>query len=464
MKNSVSIKVSAFLFLLILFPTLVFANWVAETPLSTPRDQFTGGVINGKIYVFGGNGNPNGVNLKSTEMFDPATQSWTYQANNENNNGFGVEELTGTVVNGKLYVFGAYGEGYPPYGVFNFVEEYDPITNTWTSKASMPTTRTGGAAAVYNGEIYVFGGSSAGPDPRPVTDVVEAYDPATNTWRFVTNMPKVVVNPAIAVVGDKAYVIGGYFLDEDRMLEDVIVYDFQTGTWITTGFTPLPTPRAFPYSHALPVVDGKIYLVGGVMGTLASSWTPLDVVEIYDTITDTWGTGPLLPQPTDHYLTVLLNRTIYVIGGITEDGTRTGAVWKLNNVGWKTAYNILFDNPSHLALLRQYRNEFLTKTTKGKLYTDLLYKASEEALEVLLSDPELLLQAKDLIDANKDAVSEVLNGNEGVIYNTDEIISFLDAYADKSPPALKILANMVKSDMLRKQSQGKLFLGFELRQ
>lgn len=332
MKNSVSVKVSVFLLLLILFPTLVSANWVAESPLSTPRDQFTGGVINGKIYVFGGNGDPNGVNLKSTEMFDPATQSWTYQATNENNNGFGVEELTGAVVNGKLYVFGAYGEGYPPYGVFNFVEEYDPITNTWTSKASMPTTRSGETAAVYNGEIYVFGGSLGGPDPRPHTDVVEAYNPVTNTWRFVTNMPKVVANPAIAVVGDKAYLIGGYFLDEDRMLEDVIVYDFQTGTWITTDFTPLPTPRAFPYSHAVPVVDGKIYLVGGVMGTLASSWTPLDVVEIYDTITDTWSTGPLLPQPTDHYLTVLLNRTIYVIGGITEDGTRTGAVWKLNAV------------------------------------------------------------------------------------------------------------------------------------
>jgi len=50
-----------------MWPTLVFANWVAETPLSTPRDQFTGGVINGKIYVFGGNGDPNGINLKSTE-------------------------------------------------------------------------------------------------------------------------------------------------------------------------------------------------------------------------------------------------------------------------------------------------------------------------------------------------------------------------------------------------------------
>ena len=133
------------------------------------------------------------------------------------------------------------------------------------------------------------------------------------------------------------------------------------------------------------------------------------------------------------------------------------------NATWKTAYDILFDNPSDLELFRQYRDGILSKVTKGRMFKALLYETSEKALEVLLNNPHLMLQAKYLVDVNKDAVSEVLNGNEGVIYNTDEIISFLDAYADKSPPALKILANMVKSEMLRKQSQGNLFLGFELK-
>ena len=131
--------------------------------------------------------------------------------------------------------------------------------------------------------------------------------------------------------------------------------------------------------------------------------------------------------------------------------------------GWETAYSTLFDSSSELDLLRQYRDEILSKTTKGKMYKNLLYMNSEEALEVLLDNPELMLEAKYLIEANKDAVSEVLNGNEGVIYSTDEIVSFLDAYAKKSPPALKLLAYMVKRNMLMKQKQGQLFLGFELK-
>ena len=118
-----------FVFLTFVLPTVGYSqnhSWEAATSLSTPRDQFTGGVIDGNIYVFGGNGLPDGRNLKSTEVFDPETQIWTYLADNENNNGQGVEELSGAVVDGKLYVFGAYGGG-DPYGVFNFVEQYDPI-------------------------------------------------------------------------------------------------------------------------------------------------------------------------------------------------------------------------------------------------------------------------------------------------------------------------------------------------
>ncbi len=130
---------------------------------------------------------------------------------------------------------------------------------------------------------------------------------------------------------------------------------------------------------------------------------------------------------------------------------------------WGTAYRTLFYSPSDLELLRQYRDKILSRTTKGRMYEILIYKSSDEALKVLLDNPELMLEAKYLIEANKDAVSEVLNGNEGVIYNTDEIISFLHAYALKAPPALKILALTIKRDMLKEQGRGGLFFDFRLK-
>lgn len=329
MKNF--IRMSGFLFLLVLiFASAALANWESETPLNVPRDQFTGGVIDGKIYVFGGNGNPNGINLKSCEVFDPATHLWSYCADNENNNGNGVEELTGGVVDGKLYVFGAYSGG--GTGVINFVEEYAPATNTWTSKAPMPTTRTAGPAVVYNGEIYIFGGSLAGPDPRSSTNVVEAYNPATNLWRTnITPMPIALTSAAVAVVGNKAYVLGGGYRENGviKVSNTVMVYDFLTDTWTANGYAPLPLPRGTAYSGAAPVIEGKIYLIGG----MADTGTVIGVtnsVAIYDTVTNTWSSGPSLPVPTDDHLAVVLDNTIYVIGGDTDtnESVRTGAVWK----------------------------------------------------------------------------------------------------------------------------------------
>jgi hypothetical protein len=82
---------------------------------------------------------------------------------------------------------------------------------------------------------------------------------------------------------------------------------------------------------------------------------------------------------------------------------------------------------------------------------------------VLLANPELLFEAAYLINTNKGAVSEHMEGSGGVIHNTDEIISFLNAYAKKSPMALKILANVVTWEMLIRRGRGETFLGFELR-
>ena len=120
----------------------------------------------------------------------------------------------------------------------------------------------------------------------------------------------------------------------------------------------------------------------------------------------------------------------------------TGECVTLSAAPCQLACPAIVDVPSYVALVG-----------KGR------YK---EALEVLLNNPRLMLRARRLIESNTDAVAEVLDGNRGVIYNTDEIISFLDAYAQESPASLRLLAITVKKEMLEKQKQGETFLGFEL--
>jgi len=129
---------------------------------------------------------------------------------------------------------------------------------------------------------------------------------------------------------------------------------------------------------------------------------------------------------------------------------------------WETAYGTLFESRSDLNLLRQYRDQFLSQTRKGRRYTRLLYKHSEEALKVLLDNPELMFDAAYLITVNRDAVSELMAGRRGVIGNTDEVLSFIEAFAKKSPPALRFWANLVRWEMGVRMRRGKPFLGFAL--
>jgi len=294
-------------------------EWQVEAPMLIERDQFTGGVIDEKIYVFGGN-EEGGSDLKSTEMFDPNTGMWASRADNNHNAGYGVEELTGAVVDGKLYVFGAHGQlgSNWEHGELNFVEEYNPATNTWRSRARKPTLVTAAPATVYEGEIYLFGGGywTAGITYQ----VVEAFKPATNSWRSVTSIPKNVQMFAVATVGNKAYLIGGYLPDEERITGEVMIFDFQTGQWDLDSCQPLAAnrARAFPYSSAAPIINGKIYLIGGMKGSRSLGMWNSNKVDVYDPATDTWYVRDPLPVSLDDHLSLVVDNRIYVIGGKME--------------------------------------------------------------------------------------------------------------------------------------------------
>ncbi len=129
---------------------------------------------------------------------------------------------------------------------------------------------------------------------------------------------------------------------------------------------------------------------------------------------------------------------------------------------WLSAYQELLDTPSDLDMMRQYRNEILSKTNTGKLYVEELYKNSEEALKVLNDNPELMNRAGELIQANKDAVADVLAQGNGTIYDADAITNFLADYAKASPPDLRFLVNKVRVDMKKHKQEKKQFFGFTL--
>ncbi len=151
-------------------------------------------VIDGKIYVAGGNGP--GMMQKEVEVYDPSADSWSILApmNVPRNH------TAGGAIDGQFYVAG--GRDSP--NAANALEVYDPQTNIWTVLSPMPTGRSGLASGVVNGCLYTFGG-----ELPQLFDNVEVYHPATDTWQELAPMPTPRHGIFGAVIGNAIYLPGG---------------------------------------------------------------------------------------------------------------------------------------------------------------------------------------------------------------------------------------------------------------
>ncbi|HET9452908.1 MAG TPA: kelch repeat-containing protein [Gemmatimonadaceae bacterium] len=170
-----------------------------------PRNHLLGaaGEIGGRIYLAGGGGNYSGLKAE-TDIFDPLTNTWTVGANIPTMRG----AVAGAALGGKLYVAG---------GLLNdgtrvaALEAYDPVTNSWSTRAPMPTARAAATALAVNGKLWVVGGSTNNPDyAASLTNVVEIYDPATDTWTTGIPMPTPRQAPQLALLGSTVHAIAGH--------------------------------------------------------------------------------------------------------------------------------------------------------------------------------------------------------------------------------------------------------------
>jgi DNA-binding CsgD family transcriptional regulator len=185
----------------------------------------------------------------------------------------------------------------------------DVATSRWASKAQMPTSRARLAAVAYDGMLYAIGGDTI----AGVSDAVEVYDPAADTWARRASKPLPVRNIAAAVLEDRIYVPGGYDA-LGQATATVDVYDPEADSWFEVA--PLPTPL---FAYAIAAVNGKLYVFGGSDGTRY-----LDAVLIYDPAGDTWTVGTPMSEPRGFCAAAVAGERVYVLGGY--DGQNESAL------------------------------------------------------------------------------------------------------------------------------------------
>lgn len=276
--------------------------WVPRASMRTPRRYTSFGVINGQLYVAGGK-DVSAVTRNILEMYDPATDTWVAKANMS---AVRVGAMQG-VINGILYVAGGNNASGASIAT---VESYNPATNKWTARASMPVIRSFGASAVINGILYIAGGGNGSSGSGSVLSSVYAYDPNTNTWTQKASMPAPRGDLTGAAVNGLFYVLGGT-LNGTGVDGAVSSYDPVTNTW--TARSTMPTPRNHVNAE---VLNGEIVIPSGLLAGSGAS----PVVESYNPATDTWTTRAPLATPRTGAGMGTINGIMYMMGGSANTG------------------------------------------------------------------------------------------------------------------------------------------------
>ena len=138
------------------------------------------------------------------------------------------------------------------------------------------------------------------PSPTPLMIQM----PVKLTWNKLADLATPRVGHTASVVDGKIYVIGGL-----GTLTRVDMYDPATDSW--TAKADMPTGRQWLSSS---VVDGKIYAIGGASGPEYLS-PSLVTVEMYDPATDTWTKKADMPTARCSMPTVVMDGKIYAMGG-----------------------------------------------------------------------------------------------------------------------------------------------------
>jgi len=212
----------------------------------------------------------------------------------------------GVVDNGGVYnIYVAGGYDASGFGV-KILQAYNPATNTWSTKAPMTVARYNLAGEVLNNIFYSIGGQSF--DDK---GWIEAFDLASNTWATKADMPTGRYGLAAATVNGVVYAIGGSpnhqldYLEEQIFYSKVEAYNPTNNTW--TSKADMPTGR---FLLGAVAVNGIIYAIGGYNAT-----STLATVEAFDPATNTWSTkAPMNTARYGMYVGVV-NGKIYVAGG-----------------------------------------------------------------------------------------------------------------------------------------------------
>ncbi|MFA5883858.1 MAG: hypothetical protein WDA60_08410 [Acidimicrobiia bacterium] len=195
------------------------------------------------------------------------------------------------------------------------VAKLGPATGKSTSVGTLSLPVHDAMGVWRDGQIVVVAGGSP-----PIRTEVQSVTPGGAT-KVIGQLPAPPrADHVVAQVNNTIYALGGG--DEASNLVGTVAASADGGvTWRAAG--SLVEPVRYP---AIAVIDGAIYLFGGVSTT---GGTDTASVQRYDPKTEQTTVAAKLPAPLSHSTAVVLDDVVYLLGGYVNNRLG-GQVWRFD--------------------------------------------------------------------------------------------------------------------------------------
>lgn len=204
------------------------------------------------MYVLGGysGGNPS----NKVEEYNPVLDTFLIKKDMP----FAVDCSTASAVNGKIYLIG----GVLPNASSgnNKTYEYDPSAETWTAKKNAPRPRSEHYSISVDNKIYTWGGFTTNGSGN----YIDIYDPSTDTWITGTQciIPDRWGYGMGYAKGALYFMLGTFGTNLYLLTEEIYSFDIKNNTVTKIGNNKKPK-----WQKAVVSLNDSIYMIGGLSGT-----------------------------------------------------------------------------------------------------------------------------------------------------------------------------------------------------
>jgi Galactose oxidase, central domain len=277
-------------------------TWTAAQSLNKPRKSFATVLTGGRALVIGGT-NPDDVLYSSTKVFDPENGEWTDGPLLDVARG---DPAAATLADGNVLV-----------GSVTFIGEttstttteiLDPDAEAWRAGPPIEGLSALSFTALTDGRLMAV---AEGFELEAATLL---FDPGAEAWQAIEG-PRYLRQIRVVPLDDGDALAFGY---EDLAIgrsasTRVERFDGATGDWADVA------PLSIPHEGAMitRLTDGRILVAGGATADeIEPEGRALASTEIFDPVTDTWGTGPDLSEPRkDGHALLLEDGSVLIFGG-----------------------------------------------------------------------------------------------------------------------------------------------------